>query len=107
MVGRNIRADLCKVYHNLENSRNILVKKSRYAYRNKYYDVSKSTDGTGFYYIWEWEKKSPFVQNALPLKGFSTTEEYKPYVVDVISKKKTFWQKIKDFFNKPAINSGP
>jgi len=102
----NIDPRFCKVYLCSENLANIIVKKSRYAYRNKYYDLQKTKDGTGFYYVWEWEKKTPFEQNPLPLKGGYTTAGA-AYVVDVAPKKKTFWQKIKDYFNQPAVNSGP
>ena len=77
------------------------LKKEQFAHKNKYYDLSKSTDGTGFYYVWEWEKKGPFDQKTVffPLKEVAVTQQDKPYVIDVIPTK-TKWQKFKSFLSK-------
>lgn len=83
---------------NLTTKKKTLLSPSKYAYKNKIYNPSKSIDGTGFQYVWGWTKESPFQQEvAVPLPQ-AYTEPAPKTVVDVIPPKTT-WQKIKDGFS--------
>lgn len=73
------------------------LQKSEFAFHNKYYDLQKSEDGTGFYYVWEWDKKNPLEHKPI-LENKNLTNKSESIVVDVIPQHKTSWQKIKLFF---------
>lgn len=69
-----------------------------FAYNNRYFDISKKD---GFYYKWEWEKKDAFSQNELRYHPIRQTWLDSLPVDGIVSKKKkTWWDKIKDFFTK-------
>jgi hypothetical protein len=87
------------IFRRLErkNSPWVQLERKSYAYYNKYYDLLKSTDGTGFYYKWEWEPKSPFEQKPRKENPISKNS-YTAHEIDVILPK-TKWQKFKSFIS--------